>query len=123
MTQGRILSSDTSETDIRHNKRYAANILFEYAVYGKANQSKVVDETEMLKVNLGGRQSAEKLAAKYVKNKVVQVHHDPSNPDNSVLELNPNWILFLQEIGGLIVAGVFTYLGLKVCYILVKAGK
>ncbi|HWS23803.1 MAG TPA: DUF3592 domain-containing protein [Anaerolineales bacterium] len=110
VVQGKIISSDTSESGIRHNKRYSANILYEYTVDGKSFQSKVVDVTEMLKVNLGGRQSAENLAAKYIDNMVVQVYYDPSNPENSVLELNPNWILILQGVGVLVVAGVFTYL-------------
>lgn len=111
VAQGKITSSGTSESGIRHNKRYAANISYFYNVDGKSYESKVVDINQMLKINLGGRQSAEKLAARYVENMVVQVYYDPSNPTNSVLELNPNRTLVLQGIGLLILAGFFSVLG------------
>jgi hypothetical protein len=99
VVKGSILSS----TIIAKNKRkktskaYYPVVLYEYTVNNKKYQNNKVTSQD----SGGSENSAKNVIAKYTPQTVVDVHYDPKNPANSLLETGVQLVsIILTTLGG-----------------------
>jgi hypothetical protein len=106
---GRVLESRVVESRDNDNHSYSPVIRYEYAV-GQT----VYTGNRLSFGNMGASEAwAEKIVAKYPSGSDVQVHYDPGEPTNALLEVRAATATLLLCIGtaflvvGVVVAGVF----------------
>jgi Protein of unknown function (DUF3592) len=100
VTRGTVVISSTESVlsaDGRDLVLHAPLVEFTYQVHGREYRSRQVT----LGVELSGTQSsAEQIAARYPQGSAVEVHYDPANPSNAVLQVasSVSWLLLVLAL-------------------------